>query len=107
MIRQFISESGIEISIGKNAKGNDYLCRHSDKDEYWLHLQNDPSPHAVVHCHFEDKESLFRAAQFVKQYSKRKYDKRVNVIYCQINNLRLTKTLGLVTIINKPNVIRV
>lgn len=107
MIRHFTSSSGTKISIGRNAKGNDYLCKHSEKDEYWLHLQDDPSPHAIVHNHIEDENSLTEAAILVKYYSKLKNAKYANIIYCQIEDIKPTKTLGMVTLLKQPKIITI
>ena len=38
------------ISIGRNAKENDSLIRnHSKGNDFWLHLEDYPSPHLIIH----------------------------------------------------------
>ena len=105
MIRHFQTASGVQVSVGKNAKGNDLLCRNSEKDEYWLHLQNESSPHAIVHTHFEDKECLAYAAVVLKEYSKMKHKQKVKVIYTKLENIKVTKTLGCVQVLGNPKVL--
>ena len=105
MIRHIESSNGVQISIGKNAKGNDFLCRNSEKDEYWLHLQSESSPHAIVHTHIEDEDCLYYAANVLKQYSKLKHKNNVKVIYTQLENIKVTKTLGCVNVLCKPKVL--
>ena len=107
MIREFTTESGIRVSVGKNAKGNDYLCRMSESDEYWLHLQGDSSPHAIVHNHIEDEDDLKFAAQLVKRYSKHSNKKRVSVIYCKVGDVKVTKELGCVKLLTTPDLISI
>ena len=110
MIKCVESDDGTLISIGRNAKGNDLLWKSSEKHHIWLHLQNESSPHVVIHnneSHFEDKVLLKQAASFVKQYSKLRYEKKVKVIYCKIDNLYSTKTLGMVKLKNTPNCISI
>ena len=110
MIKCIENDDGTIVSIGRTAKGNDLLWKSSEKHHIWLHLQNESSPHVVIHnneSHFEDKVLLKQAALFVKQYSKLRNEKKVKVIYCKIDNLYPTKTLGMVKLKNTPNCISV
>ena len=101
-IRTFTSTNGVEISIGKNAIANDFLCKNSEPDEYWLHLQCDSSPHAIVHNHIEDENDLLEAAQLVKKYSKLKHKNKVKVSYCQVQFIKTTKSIGQVILLTEP-----
>ena len=103
MIRNFMSSNNVQICLGKNEKGNEMLCKNSEQDHYWLHLQSDSSPHAIVYNHIEDKVSLQEAAKLVKMFSKLKDKRNVKVIYCQLNNIKLTKNAGKVILLNNPN----
>lgn len=40
---------GIKISIGKNAKENQKLLQDARADDLWLHIQNIPSSHMIIH----------------------------------------------------------
>ena len=55
--------------------------------------------------HIEDKVSLHEAAKLVKMFSKSKDKHNVKVLYCQVNNIELTKITGQVILLNKPNVL--
>ena len=110
MIKCVESDDGTIVSIGRNAKGNDLLWKSSEKHHIWLHLQNESSPHVVIHNNenrFEDKVLLRQAALFVKQYSKLRNESKVNVIYCRIDNLSPTKTLGMVKLKQTPKCISI
>lgn len=108
MIKCVENDDGTLISIGRSAKGNDLLWKSSEKHHIWLHLQNESSPHVVIHNNeddFEDKVLLKQAALFVKQYSKLRYEKKVKVIYCRIDNLSQTKIMGMVKLKRNPKCI--
>ena len=105
MIRTFNTTNNEKISIGKNAKGNDYLCRNSSCDAYWFHVHNHPSCHGILHCSNPSKQSLYEVATLVKQYSKLKYNKKVKVTYCKLSNVHCTKTLGLVSLHKSPEIL--
>ncbi len=37
-----------KISVGKSAKGNEYLLKESKKDDLWFHLKDRPSAHVII-----------------------------------------------------------
>lgn len=37
-----------KICLGKNEKGNIYLLKNSKKDDFWFHIKDFPSSHAIV-----------------------------------------------------------
>lgn len=41
---------GIKVSIGKNMKENQKLLQDAKADDLWLHIQNIPSSHMIIHC---------------------------------------------------------
>lgn len=41
---------GIKVSIGKNAKENQKLLQDARADDLWLHIQDIPSSHMIIHC---------------------------------------------------------
>lgn len=41
---------GFKVSIGKNEKENIKLLQDAKADDLWLHLQNIPSSHMIIHC---------------------------------------------------------
>ena len=108
MIIQLEGCDGTIVSIGRNAKGNDTLCKTSYDHHIWLHLHDHPSPHVVIHTSYNqciNKDLIKQAASFVKKYSKLRDTKRVKVVYCRIDNILLTKTMGMVHVITPPNTV--
>lgn len=41
---------GVKVSIGKNAKENQKLLGDAKANDLWLHIQNIPSSHMIIHC---------------------------------------------------------
>lgn len=110
MIRKYTSVSGMTISVGKNAEGNDMLYRNAMPYDIWLHLKDVSSPHAILHIsdkNVADLKSIRYAAQLVKMHSKSKFRNNVNVIYCYVENLIPTNTPGMVSMIATPICINV
>ena len=97
---------GTQISIGRNAKQNDLLWKTADEGHVWFHLYNHSSPHVILHkdIKFLNKSLIKEAALCVKKYSKLKSEKKVKVIYCRIDNLNSTKTIGMVKLTNDPHI---
>ncbi|KAK8894949.1 hypothetical protein M9Y10_023391 [Tritrichomonas musculus] len=104
-MRIFESQSGVVIKIGQNDKENDELIKTANQDYTWCHLDNQPSPHAVIESTSPDKESINDALQLVKFYSKAKSANSVNLIYAKIRDVKRVdprKHPGLVTLSKAP-----
>ena len=71
-MRYFQSTTGILIKVGQNANENDQLVKTSHQDHVWCHLENGPSPHAVIEAASPDAQTLDEALQLVKHFSKGK-----------------------------------
>lgn len=41
---------GIKVSVGKNIKENQRLLEDAKADDLWLHIQDIPSSHMIIHC---------------------------------------------------------
>lgn len=72
--REFFSEAGLQIWVGKSAKDNDKLTfTHANGSDYWLHARDVPGSHVVLHLGKQkepDEESLKDAIQAALFYSK-------------------------------------
>lgn len=73
----YISQSGIAIWVGKNAKHNDKLTFHyANGSDWWLHAHNYPGSHVVIRCMEKgknpDQETIQDAAELALRYSKAK-----------------------------------
>lgn len=71
--RKFLTSQGLLLEIGKNNFQNDALVQKAhQKEDLWLHAQNRPGPHALLHAKNGEKiddTSLLEAAQMLAFYS--------------------------------------
>lgn len=84
---EFLSEAGIKIWVGKNAKKNDKLTfQHANGSDWWLHIQDFPGSHVIIKTKKgepPDSETLQDALQLALQYSKAKDQKEGQVCMTQ------------------------
>lgn len=74
--REFTTDAGLKIWVGKSARDNDQLTFHyANGSDYWLHARDVPGSHVVLHLGKQkepDEESLKDAIQAALFYSKAK-----------------------------------
>ena len=98
------------IIIGKNEEENDTLVEEAKPNDYWLHLSDYPSPHAIIKNPNEKRihhKIIKRAAYLVKINSKYKSLSKVDVDVTKIKFIERTEKKGMVhvnEILNKINV---
>ena len=86
---KFISTTGIEISVGKNNKQNDYLTfKVGRKDEIWLHTKDIPGSHVVIHSENPDEQTLREAANLSAYFSKARESSSVPVDYTALRHVK-------------------
>lgn len=100
-MKKFINND-ILFYLGTSAVENHQLIDEADENDWWFHLNDYPSGHCIVKVEKLDREMIIYASQIVKEYSKLKNNKKVEVIYTQIKNIRKTKTLGEVILLLEP-----
>lgn len=85
MVRQFVSCTGLVIKVGENAAENQRLCKQASQKDFWFHLDNSPSPHAILEVADGEasKVSIRECAMLVKHFSKKKNIPQAVVIYIQ------------------------
>ena len=114
MVRIFTSNVGLTIKVGENATENQQLCRQARQKDLWFHLENSPSPHAILEVgngsDSDVKASLRDGALLVKHFSKKRDLPRATVIY--INAKFVSKDgaedkMGSVSLKKAPNKINV
>tara|TARA_B110000967_G_C18897297_1_gene571689 strand:- start:2656 stop:3003 length:348 start_codon:yes stop_codon:yes gene_type:complete len=93
----------ITYYVGQNALDNFEIIDKSEDDDIWFHLENSSSSHII--CKMNDKYNkkdlkyiIVQGAVLCKQYSKKKSEKKVNIIYTRINNVIKTNILGQVNL---------
>lgn len=86
---QFISSTGIPISVGKNNKQNDYLTfKLAKKTDIWLHTKDIPGSHVVIHSNEPDETTLLEAATLSAYFSKARDSSSVPVDYTEIRQVK-------------------
>jgi predicted ribosome quality control (RQC) complex YloA/Tae2 family protein len=86
---KFMSTSGIEISVGKNNKQNDFLTfKIARKDEVWLHTKDIPGSHVVIHSAQPDEQTIKEAAMLSAYFSKARESSSVPVDYTEIRHVK-------------------
>ena len=86
---KFMSTSGIEISVGKNNKQNDFLTfKIARKDEVWLHTKDIPGSHVVIHSAQPDEQTIKEAAVLSAYFSKARESSSVPVDYTEIRHVK-------------------
>lgn len=92
-----------KIRVGENAQENWDLISESEQNDVWFHVENNPSCHVVLYVgdvKKPHKSVINYCASLCKEGSKKKYSKKVNVIYTEIRNVKKTDKPGSVTIRN-------
>lgn len=85
--REYISEAGIKIWVGKSAHDNDKLTfSYSKGSDWWLHVSGVPGSHVLIKIPKDqepDRETLLDAMQCAIFYSKAKQEKTVEICVTQ------------------------
>ena len=85
----FMSSTGIAISVGKNNKQNDYLTfKIGKRNEIWLHTKDIPGSHVVIHADNPDETTLKEAAMLSAYFSKARESASVPVDYTEIRHVK-------------------
>lgn len=73
---EFLTESGLNIWVGKSARDNDLLTfRYAKGSDYWLHVNDFPGSHVILRVEKKqqpDSEAIQDAIQLAIGYSKAK-----------------------------------
>jgi predicted ribosome quality control (RQC) complex YloA/Tae2 family protein len=121
--------------IGKNAKNNFEIIDKSHPEDIWFHLSNDSSCHVIAVMNFDHYNSVCnnvndpekmnlrysfnideltkkqklqiikQGAIICKEYSKRKSDKNVEVLYTNIENVCKTNVVGSVNAFKTKSIV--
>ena len=96
--RRFVSPSGWEAIVGKNAMGNDALLRRVGRaSDMWFHARVVPGSHVLlrragnVPAAEPDGETLAQAAAFAAYFSRGRTDSKLEVAYLPFTSLRRPK----------------
>lgn len=98
--RNIDDKTVINYRLGTNAKENHQLIDEADDEDWWFHLESEPSGHCIVERIEIDNSDVIFASQIVKDNSSRKNKKSAPIIYTQIKNIKKTKNPGEVKILD-------
>lgn len=107
--REFSSQEGCPILVGKTAKGNDAVTfKVSKPDDLWLHARGTPGSHVIVKLEKKQQvppETLKDAATLALFYSDLRKSGKGEVIYTLRKNVRKPKGAkpGSVTVTQEKN----
>ncbi len=101
-----VSYQGYTIYIGENAEENQHLVLNSNADDYWAHISDHPSAHAII-CNPSGSrvniKIIKRACCLIKSANNKcKSISKLQFDVCRISNLVTSDTPGLVTLIDTP-----
>ncbi len=102
-IKEYFTNSGVKISLGKSNLQNDYLTFKIAKNfEYFFHVKDYAGAHVIAHTDTLTDEVILFAANLAAYHSKARNAANVAVNYCQVKNIKKPKnyTPGLVIISN-------
>lgn len=94
-----INDTIFSIYIGKNAKGNNQIIKMVHPESLWFHFNDISSPHIILDSKGANipKRYIYQVALKLFEY-KRSVSRPQTVIYTEVKNLKLTKTIGTVEI---------
>lgn len=80
------------IGVGNSAQGNDQLRKWSKKDDYWVHLKDVKSAHAIIKCNDVNalEDALLKATNHIVEKSNKTHFE-VDIIYTKVSNLKSVK----------------
>ncbi len=95
-IKTFTSSAGLQILVGQDEEGNDYLTfKIAKANDLWFHVNGAPGSHVVLSCADTDtgadKESVREAAELAAWFSKLRRGGTVSVHYCPVQHVRKPK----------------
>ena len=88
---RFVSDSGLEILVGRNNRQNDELTtKLARRTDYWLHTQKVHGSHVIIRCDGlePDESSLEQAASLAVYYSQGRDAGKTAVDYTMVRNVR-------------------
>jgi predicted ribosome quality control (RQC) complex YloA/Tae2 family protein len=110
--RRFVSSESLQILVGRDNEGNDYLTLHLARSEdLWLHAEGFPGSHVVVRLQGRTggipRQTLVEAAKLAAYYSQARAHGKVTVSYTLKKYVRKPRKSppGLVTITNEKSIV--
>ena len=90
-LKEYVSEEGYKIIVGKNNFQNDYITtKLAAKNDIWFHTKNIHGSHVVIFCGGNEvsEKTLMFAAKLAAENSKAGKSSNVPVDYTEIKNVK-------------------
>lgn len=88
-VEPYVSSTGVQISVGKNNKQNDYVTfKVASKSDTWLHTKDIPGSHVVIHSNDPDETTILEAATIAAYFSKARGSSSVPVDYTEVRQVK-------------------
>ena len=94
----------ITYMIGQNAKDNFKVIDQATSEDLWFHAKKESSCHVIalighitIKSKEDEEEMINKGALLCKENTLKLSDKKVQIIYTELKNVKKTKTPGLVT----------
>ncbi|MBD7983475.1 NFACT family protein [Sporosarcina sp. Sa2YVA2] len=85
----YVSSTGIPISVGKNNKQNDYVTfKIAARDHVWFHTKDIPGSHVVIHDADPDEQTIQEAATLSAYFSKARGSSSVPVDFTEVKHVK-------------------
>jgi predicted ribosome quality control (RQC) complex YloA/Tae2 family protein len=91
--------------LGQNAHDNQAIIDNADKNDWWVHMNEQPSSHCIIETDIITIDDLKNATELIKSNTTCNKNMKNNFCYTQIKNLKKTKTKGRVKFITIPQTI--
>ena len=98
---------GFNIRVGTNKEENDCLVRESDPEDYWVHISNYPSAHAIIKSHAKGKfplKQIKQACIIVKNGSTK--CKSIHKLQFDITKIKFIETTSHTGMVNITKLLR-
>lgn len=115
VIERFIEplNTSFRYIVGQNAQDNFDIIDDADENDYWFHVQNEPSCHVIcelskISTQLNKKQLRYVLKQgsiICKQHSKYNSMPETTIVYTQIKNVAKTNIIGQVSVANSKVII--
>ena len=93
-MKTLVLSEGTEFVYGENARENSQLTRAAAQNHLWFHVAESPSAHGVLKSEKTSRSELLEAAAVIKQRSKLKDRRRVEVECIQVKHVKIINDQG-------------
>ena len=90
--------------LGENAKDNHQIISDADPEDWWVHIDGQPSAHCIIEKIDIEIIDIHFASDLIRESSKYKNQKNLRFCYLKVKNLKKTKNPGEVKLLKNPEI---